>query len=59
MQIPHNKTSEGGGEEITTEYIFGPAFNETFMYDLLELQKEIEGIRSTGPYNVTLQEVLL
>ena len=50
LEIPYtdNKTGE--------EYVFGPAFNEDFMLDLLDLQRDIEDIVSGGQYNVTLKE---
>ena len=50
LEIPYN-TSDGG------EYVFGPAFNATFMMDLLNLQMEIENIVSEGQYNVSLKDV--
>ena len=50
-EIPY--TDENTGES----YIFGPAFNETFMKDLLQLQLDIEEIVSVGQYNVSLKDV--
>ena len=51
LEIPYtdNKTGE--------EYLFGPAFNEDFMFELLDLQRDIEDIVSGGQYNVSLKDV--